>query len=125
MHDMRKDPEREPGTCEKHTNLLSMESSSVKARNEGAVFPLALTAAARCEIATPLADGGGNRSSRWEPGHGSRARCRVLLAVPPIAAGELDRECGRGSRCIMFALQNVLEAWRSHAVPTDQRPVWA
>jgi len=25
----------------------------------------------------------------------------------------------------VFARQKVLEAWRSYAVPTDQRPVWA
>ena len=51
-----------------------MGSPRAKARNEVDVLPLALTAAARCEIVAPLADGGGDRSSRWKPGLGSRAR---------------------------------------------------
>ena len=108
----------------KHTNILSMGSPRVTARNEGDVLPLALTAAARCGIVAPLADGVGDQSSRWKPGFGSRARCRVLLAVPPITAGELDYGCRRGSRLSMFSQQKVLEACRSHEVPTDQRPVW-
>ena len=48
--------------------------------------PLVLTAAARCGAEAPLADWGGTWNSPWEPRLGSRARCRVLLAMPPIAA---------------------------------------
>ena len=110
-------------TCETHKHPFDGESKGDSPK-QGDVLPLALTAAARCEIVASLAAEGGGRSSRLEPGLGSRARCRVLLAVPPIASGELDRGCRRGSRC-MFARQKVLEAWRSHAAPTDQRPVWA
>ena len=48
--------------------------------------PLALAAAARCGAEAPSADWGGTRNPPWEPGLGSRARCRELLTMPPITA---------------------------------------